>query len=181
MKRLLPLLLLGATASTQATDTLHQIYIQPSLVNLNILDTHGSGLMTQIGYSHNITPMIAMDLSYYTTASMSDIALKQDKASATGLTGAMKITFPMTYYGSFYSKAGLNRANLTYTYNQLVDNYEQTTIRTTQKSTSVKPFIAIGTTMPIFPSMTLNIEYQYMPLAGDDYMSSIGAGINMAF
>lgn len=183
MKRLLPLLLLGASASTQAANNLHHIYIQPSLVNLNVDGWNFSGLLNQVGYSYNFTPMLSADLSYYMTASMTDVAANADEASATGITGAMKITFPMNYYGSFYGKAGLNRTDLTYTYNQTVDNnyYEPTTIRSKQTSTTVKPFIGIGTTIQVFPAMTFNIEYQYMPLAGDDYMSAIGAGINVAF
>ncbi|WP_394134811.1 outer membrane beta-barrel protein [Aliivibrio fischeri] len=174
MKRLLPLLLLGATASAQATDTLHQIYIQPSLANLKIDGSHGSTLMTQVGYNYHFAPMIAMDLSYYMTASMNDIAMDNDKASATGATIAAKMYFPMSYYGSFYGKFGLNRTNVEYQYK--VNNQ---TLK--QDAVSTKPYVAVGTVMKLFPSVTFNVEYQYMPLASDDYISSIGAGVNFMF
>lgn len=174
MKRLLPLLLLGASASAQATDTLHQIYIQPSFANLKIDDSHGSGLMTQVGYNYHFAPMIAMDLSYYMTSSMNDMAINGDKASATGATIAAKMYFPMSYYGSFYGKFGLNRTNVEYQY----DEGNQTL---KQDAVSTKPYVAVGTVMKLFPSVTFNVEYQYIPLASDDYISSIGAGVNFMF
>lgn len=174
MKRLLPLLLLGASASAQATDTLHQIYIQPSFANLKIDDSHGSGLMTQVGYNYHFAPMIAMDLSYFMTASMNDIATNNDKASATGATIAAKMYFPMSYYGSFYGKFGLNRTNVEYKYNEGNQTLKQ-------EAVSTKPYVAVGTVMKLFPSVSFNLEYQYMPLASDDYISSIGAGVNFMF
>ncbi|MDD9195128.1 outer membrane beta-barrel protein [Aliivibrio sp. S3MY1] len=174
MKRLLPLLLLGATASAQATNTLHQIYIQPSLANLKIDGSHGSALMTQVGYNYHFAPMLAMDLSYYMTASINDIVHNNDKASATGTTIAAKLYFPMSYYGSFYGKFGLNRTNVDYQYN--VNNQ---TLK--QEAVSTKPYLSVGTIMRLFPSTTFNIEYQYIPLASDDYISSIGAGVNFMF
>ncbi|MCP3698190.1 MAG: porin family protein [Aliivibrio sp.] len=174
MKRLLPLLLLGATASAQATDTLHQIYIQPSLANLKIDGSHGSALMTQVGYNYHFAPMLAMDLSYYMTGSINDIAINDDKASATGATIAAKMYFPMSYYGSFYGKFGLNHTNVEYQYTEGNQTLKQ-------EAASTKPYLAVGTLMRLFPSTTFNIEYQYMPLASDDYISSIGAGVNFMF
>ena len=174
MKRLLPFLLLGATTSAQATDTLHQIYIQPSFANLKIDDSHGSGLMTQVGYNYHFAPMLAMDLSYYMTASMNDIVTNNDKASATGATIAAKMYFPMSYYGSFYGKFGLNHTNVEYQYK--VNNQ---TLK--QKAESTKPYVAVGTTMMLLPSVSFNLEYQYMSLASDNYISSIGAGVNFMF
>ena len=174
MKRLIPFLLLGATTSAQATDTLHQIYIQPSFANLKIDDSHGSGLMTQVGYNYHFAPMLAMDLSYYMTASMNDIVTNNDKASATGATIAAKMYFPMSYYGSFYGKFGLNHTNVEYQYK--VNNQ---TLK--QKAESTKPYVAVGTTMMLLPSVSFNLEYQYMSLASDNYISSIGAGVNFMF
>jgi outer membrane autotransporter protein len=174
MKRLIPFLLLGATTSAQATDTLHQIYIQPSFANLKIDDSHGSSLMTQVGYNYHFAPMLAMDLSYYMTASMNDIVTNNDKASATGATIAAKMYFPMSYYGSFYGKFGLNHTNVEYQYK--VNNQ---TLK--QEAESTKPYVAVGTTMMLLPSVSFNLEYQYMSLASDDYISSIGAGVNFMF
>ena len=174
MKRLLPLLLLGATVSAQATDTLHQIYIQPSLANLKINGSHGSALMTQVGYNYYFAPMLAMDLSYYMTGSINNIAINDDKASATGATIAAKMYFPMSYYGSFYGKFGLNHTNVEYQYTEGNQTLKQ-------EAASTKPYLAVGTLMRLFPSTTFNIEYQYMPLASDDYISSIGAGVNFMF
>ena len=174
MKRLLPFLLLGATAPVQAADTLHQIYIQPSFTNLKIDGSHGSGLMNQVGYNYNFTPILSADLSYYMTTSIKDIATNSDEASATGATAAIKMSFPMSYYGSFYGKTGLNRTVLSYK-----DVYNGHTSK--QESTSIKPFVSVGTTMQLLPFVTFNIEYQYIPLASDDYMSAIGAGVNVMF
>ena len=130
--------------------------------------------MTQVGYNYHFAPMLAMDLSYYMTASMNDIVTNNDKASATGATIAAKMYFPMSYYGSFYGKFGLNHTNVEYQYK--VNNQ---TLK--QKAESTKPYVAVGTTMMLLPSVSFNLEYQYMSLASDNYISSIGAGVNFMF
>lgn len=174
MKRFIPLLLLGATTSAQATDTLHQIYIQPSLANLKINGSHVDGLMTQVGYNYHFAPMVALDLSYYMTESMDNVTSNNDSAAVDGASIAAKMYFPMSYYGSFYGKMGLNRTNVEY--KNTVGNQTMK-----QDSTTTKPYVAVGGVMKLYPSVTFNVEYQYIDLASGDYLSVIGAGVNFMF
>ena len=170
MKRLLPLLLLGATTSAQATDTLHQIYIQPSFANLKIDGSHVDGLMTQVGYNLHFAPMVAMDISYYMTESMNNVTSNEDSASVEGASIAAKMYFPMSYYGSIYGKMGLNSTKVEYK-----------SPLGKQEATSTKPYVAIGTVMKLYPSVTFNLEYQYIDLSSSNYVSAIGAGVNFMF
>ncbi len=174
MKRILPLLLLGTAVSAHAADSVNQIYVQPSIASLHIDSSDASGLMTQVGYTYHFTPMLAADVSYVETAEVNNIVAAGDSAYISGYTLAAKVYFPVTYYGAFYGKLGFNHIDLKHEY--AVNNLPYN-----NNSTGTKPYLAVGASSYFMPSLAMNVEYQYMGLPSNNYVSSIGVGLNIFF